>query len=650
MTSTVFSTMPALAGTLDDRILRMSRALGFLPTVISVLALAAAPVPAAASVLVFAPPEQSEGATDSAMALTDSLAALGVPAVESTSLSGQDLTSYQAVLAVLGTYPRKHALTAAEGDLLTAYLRDSSGSLYIEGGDAWADMPAALAAATGIGLRDDGSGDLAVLEGLDSAPGPSLEGLAATYGGENRSIDRLVLVGSGARALWRNPITGAIAGVFNSSPAGARVIGVTFEFGGLPEPRQEVLRSYLIALGALPACAPAVRDLSSAVSGRRVSLAWKPPANLDSIVVERDGDVLRTLPAGATGFEDLPGPGEHDYRVIGVLGGCRSAARFASVAVIDGAHVIWQPAETIGGLDDSAGEVRAALEANQRRTVTVADLAGLDLHRVAGLWAVLGTHPFNHQLSTDEGQLLADYLAGGRGPHGPRLYIEGGDLWGANPPTPLRALDGVTPVADGGAHKLRHLRGLPAGGLDVGGLVKLPVDYTSETDSLDVIAADPAAGGAAPAWVDDDSGEVLGVFRRDQAADFALLSVSFEFGGVTHTREERALLMQLYLTALESPRPVFRRGDVDGTAEVSLTDAIQVLGFLFLAEALGQDCLDAADVDDDGVVGLTDVVVVLGYLFLAGPPPAPPGPSICGPDPTEDDPLPDCHPLASTCH
>jgi hypothetical protein len=51
------------------------------------------------------------------------------------------------------------------------------------------------------------------------------------------------------------------------------------------------------------------------------------------------------------------------------------------------------------------------------------------------------------------------------------------------------------------------------------------------------------------------------------------------------------------------------------------------------------DCLDAADADDNGQVQLTDAVRILGFLFLGTAPlPAPfdpPGPS-CGPDPTED--------------
>ena len=46
-------------------------------------------------------------------------------------------------------------------------------------------------------------------------------------------------------------------------------------------------------------------------------------------------------------------------------------------------------------------------------------------------------------------------------------------------------------------------------------------------------------------------------------------------------------------------------------------------------------CLDAADTDDSGDLELTDAVRILGYLFLGNAAPMPPGPpgSDCGVDP-----------------
>ncbi len=84
----------------------------------------------------------------------------------------------------------------------------------------------------------------------------------------------------------------------------------------------------------------------------------------------------------------------------------------------------------------------------------------------------------------------------------------------------------------------------------------------------------------------------------------------------------------------------FRRGEVDGNSALDLTDAVAVLGWLFLGEK-EPDCLDAADVNDDGAVDLSDPVNSLNYLFLGGEQPPAPGPSQCGKDTTADA-LPAC--------
>jgi len=615
-----------------------------------------APPAGRAAVLLWAHRDQASGNTDSAAALQEGLEDLGLEVVAVKNLPAQDLGSFEAVFAVLGTFPRMHAITSAEGEALAAYLTEARGALYLEGGDAWYDLPPELEGLLGASLADDGAGDLAVLEGLDGASGgsgPDLAGLVVPYGGENRSLDRLMPEGEGAVPLWRNRDTGAVHSVFLSSSGGYRVVGCTFEFGGLPGDRREVLRSYLLALGVLDGCAPAVEGLSGSADGRRITVRWSNSGPHDSIRLEEEGRSPRLLAGDSTTFQEFARPGEHRYRVIGISGECEAPAAFATVSVLSGAHLIWRPPETLPGPDDSAREVRAALEANGRGVVAVSDLSGLDLREVGGLWAILGSKPYHHVLSEEEGNLLASYLTGDAGPEPARLYLEGGEIWSNDRPAALRELAGVQLVAGAGVEELRHLRGLDTGvGLDLGALVRLPVDYTAETESLDIIAPDPEVAGAGPAWVDDDSGEVMGVFRADPGERFSILSVSFEFGGVTHTREERALLMELYLTVLEGivpEPPIFKRGDVDGTGDVSLTDAIQILGRLFLAGSYDQDCEDAADSDDSGEVDLTDVIIILNYLFLAGKPPALPGPETCGPDPTEEDLLEECFPLPDAC-
>jgi hypothetical protein len=78
----------------------------------------------------------------------------------------------------------------------------------------------------------------------------------------------------------------------------------------------------------------------------------------------------------------------------------------------------------------------------------------------------------------------------------------------------------------------------------------------------------------------------------------------------------------------------FIRGDADGNGAAEITDAVNILGYLF--QGTGDPaCLDASDADDSGEIDLTDAVRVLGSLFLGeGPLPSPVN---CGSDPTTGD-------------
>ncbi|MEM7167708.1 MAG: dockerin type I domain-containing protein [Planctomycetota bacterium] len=90
------------------------------------------------------------------------------------------------------------------------------------------------------------------------------------------------------------------------------------------------------------------------------------------------------------------------------------------------------------------------------------------------------------------------------------------------------------------------------------------------------------------------------------------------------------------------------RGDVNDDGGVSLPDAIVLLNFLFpMGGPTPLICDDAGDANDDGSINLTDAVAVLTALF--GQPAVPlPGPSTCGPDVTDTDPL-DCSSAYTSC-
>lgn len=77
----------------------------------------------------------------------------------------------------------------------------------------------------------------------------------------------------------------------------------------------------------------------------------------------------------------------------------------------------------------------------------------------------------------------------------------------------------------------------------------------------------------------------------------------------------------------------FIRGDVDSSGRVELSDAVQVLNFLFRG-ARQPGCLETADSNNDAQVNLSDGVYLLTWLFLGGAAPAAPGPG-CGLDPDD---------------
>jgi hypothetical protein len=86
---------------------------------------------------------------------------------------------------------------------------------------------------------------------------------------------------------------------------------------------------------------------------------------------------------------------------------------------------------------------------------------------------------------------------------------------------------------------------------------------------------------------------------------------------------------------LERLEPLFRRGDLDSSRVVDITDAVLLLEFLILG--WGElSCGDAADANDDGMIDISDALRVLTVIFLSGDIPAP-GMMDCGEDPTVDE-------------
>ena len=67
----------------------------------------------------------------------------------------------------------------------------------------------------------------------------------------------------------------------------------------------------------------------------------------------------------------------------------------------------------------------------------------------------------------------------------------------------------------------------------------------------------------------------------------------------------------------------FKRGDADLNGTIEITDALVILGFLFLGDSI-LSCLAAADIQDDNNVDISDAIGIFGYLFKGEAPPAEP--------------------------
>ncbi len=93
------------------------------------------------------------------------------------------------------------------------------------------------------------------------------------------------------------------------------------------------------------------------------------------------------------------------------------------------------------------------------------------------------------------------------------------------------------------------------------------------------------------------------------------------------------------VTEFEVPsvkQPQFRRGDANLDRNTDLSDAITMLGHLFLGDPATPRCFKSLDFDDTGELDLTDPITLLAHLFLGNHTPNAPFPN-CGVDPTEDD-------------
>jgi hypothetical protein len=71
---------------------------------------------------------------------------------------------------------------------------------------------------------------------------------------------------------------------------------------------------------------------------------------------------------------------------------------------------------------------------------------------------------------------------------------------------------------------------------------------------------------------------------------------------------------------LAQPIKTFIYGDANGDGEVTVSDAVYLINYLYKGGP-APDPMDAGDADCDGDVDISDVIYIINYLFKGGPPP-----------------------------
>ena len=141
-------------------------------------------------------------------------------------------------------------------------------------------------------------------------------------------------------------------------------------------------------------------------------------------------------------------------------------------------------------------------------------------------------------------------------------------------------------------------------------------------------SVDTRGGNSGSAVFDTTAGNVVGVHTHAGCATAA--GTSNQGTAINQANLQAALAAPTGICAT----PLFIRGDCDGSATINITDALFLIGCLFLGTGC-PTCDDAADANDDGRLDISDPVYKLNFLFLGGFPPPSPHPG-CGPDLSPD--------------
>lgn len=172
------------------------------------------------------------------------------------------------------------------------------------------------------------------------------------------------------------------------------------------------------------------------------------------------------------------------------------------------------------------------------------------------------------------------------------------------------------------------------------------VTVTHDSDLLEAIAIEPAEGSTAGGDAVRVLGRILPPGVEVELGDMPLVDAkrvgTCEVVGVTppggpgtvdvviRVGTEEVRLVDAFTYVSDAPQ--LRRGDCNGDTLINITDAIGLLGYLFLGDAT-PPCIEACNADDDESLAISDAIFILNFLFTGGATISPPYPD-CGEDPT----------------
>ncbi len=134
-----------------------------------------------------------------------------------------------------------------------------------------------------------------------------------------------------------------------------------------------------------------------------------------------------------------------------------------------------------------------------------------------------------------------------------------------------------------------------------------------------VVISTPDSSWLSAIWTSDGTAEGTGPFAAFPRGVGVAEPGPLAGGKLYFSANDAAHGTELWALVLDGS--VALRGDANGDARLDISDAVSILGCLFLGRPCpALEC--GTDVNDDGASDISDAVFLLQYLFLGGPPPA----------------------------